>query len=67
MHLKRDIKCDNQQEPKKGIWDIRCPKCNRLQGVLNELHGIVNLRFKCPRCGTFVIANMELSGTGSEQ
>lgn len=62
MKLRHDVKCDSLQEPKAGEWGIRCPKCNRLLGVLDDLHGIVKLRFRCPRCGTYVIADLERSG-----
>lgn len=62
MHFKREVRCDSRQEPRGGMWDMRCPKCHRLLGIIEDLHGIVSLRFKCPKCGTFVIADLERTG-----
>jgi len=61
MPIRSDIKCDSDQSPRKTNF-VLCPLCGQKLADIEHLRGILIARFKCRRCGRYVIG--EFAGVG---
>lgn len=55
--IKAEVVKDSEQVAQEHYF-LRCPECRQKLADVEHLHGMVTMRFKCRRCGTYVKAEL---------
>ena len=51
--IRADVHVDADQSSRK-TYMLCCPQCRQKLADIESIQGIVNIRFMCRRCGTYV-------------
>lgn len=51
------MRIDDDQGARRNYF-LKCPSCSQKLADVEHLQGIVAIRFKCRRCGTYIKADL---------